>query len=85
MELENLNNPIVLVGAIPVVLVALNSFLKKIGMPEKFCPLVNIIGGFVAVVPLMQMGLYLLPAIIGGLMVGLSAGGFYDFSKVFKQ
>ena len=82
--MENLNNPALLVGIIPAVLIALNQFLKKLGMPDKFCPLVNLVLGFVAIFPLMEMGLTLLPAIIGSLMIGLSAGGFYDLKRIVK-
>lgn len=81
IDLSSLNNPATLVVIIPGVLIALNLFLVKMGMNSKFAPIVNVVGGLVALFPLMQMGLSLLPAIIGGLMVGLSAGGFYDFGK----
>jgi len=82
--MENLNNPAYLVFIIPAVIIAINQFLKKIGMKEKFAPLVNIGLGFVAIYPLMQMGLNLLPAIIGSLIIGLSSGGFYDLKQVVK-
>ena len=81
---ENLNEPSILVFAISPVLIALNSFFKVMGMPSRFAPLVNLVGGLVAVFPLLQMGLGLLPAIIGGLMVGLSAGGFYDLKRLVE-
>lgn len=81
--IENLNDPLMLaVVFIPAVLIALNAFLKNLGMPSKFAPLVNFVGGFVAFFPLRDIGLEILPAIIGSLLIGLSAGGFYDLKKV---
>ena len=85
MDFTAFNNPAVLVTIIPGVLIALNLLLVKMGMNTKFAPLVNIIGGMVAVFPFMEMGLKVIPAIIGGLIIGLSAGGFYDFGKEVKK
>ena len=70
-------NPIVV---FPALLLAINSFLKKIGMNDRWCPLVNVVGGFGALP-------WLLPtndipnSILLSLMIGLSAGGFYDLSE----
>lgn len=81
--IENLNDPMMLAFVlIPAVLIGLNSFLKNLGMPSRFAPLINLVGGFVAIFPLMDLGLSLLPAVVGSLMVGLSASGFYDLRRV---
>lgn len=81
--IEKLNDPLMLaIVVIPGILISLNAFLKNMGMPSKFAPLVNLIGGFVAIFPLRELGLAWLPAIIGSLIVGLSAGGFYDLKRI---
>ena len=84
MDFSTLNDPSVLVFVIPPVLVALNELFKKLGMDSKFAPIVNVAGGLVAIFPLMAMGLTLLPAVVGGLIVGLSAGGFYTLKKIVE-
>jgi len=81
--IENLNDPTMFALVIvPGILISFNAFLKNIGMPSKFAPLVNLIGGFLAIFPLRELGLSWLPAIIGSLIIGLSAGGFYDLKKI---
>jgi len=83
--IENLNDPLMFaLVIIPGVLISLNAFLKNMGMPSKFAPLVNLIGGFVAIFPLRELGLSWLPVIVGSLIVGLSAGGFYDLKKIVE-
>ena len=84
MDFSTLNDPNSLVFIIPAVLIGLNELFKKLGMDSKFAPIINVVGGLVAIFPLMAMGLNLLPAIIGGLIVGRSAGGFYTLKKVIE-
>ncbi len=82
MDFTQFNNPAVLLVVIPGILIALNSFLKSMGMDSKFAPLVNLVLGVLfSFFPLRELGLNLIPAILGGLIVGLSAGGFYDLKK----
>lgn len=79
--LEFLDDPKLVIIIIPSVLVALNSMLKKLGMPDRWCPLINFAGGFVALPFLLEFGLGIAFSILVSAMIGLSAGGFYDFTK----
>jgi hypothetical protein len=85
--MENLiNDPKALLALIPAFLVALNSFLKKMGMNEYWCPLVNLVGGLTALPFLLDMGCKPISGVLISLMVGLSAGGFFDFiQKTVKR
>lgn len=69
----------IIVGIIPVI-IGINSLLKKIGLKGRFSPLVNLILGFMAL-PLLLNDFGLYEAIIACLIIGLSAGGFYDLGK----
>ena len=82
--LEQLNNPSTFLVIIPGVIIALNQLFKKLGLPDKYCPIVNMVLGFIAIFPLMDLGLNLLPAIVGSLMIGLSAGGLYDIKRAIE-
>ncbi len=67
-------------AAIPALLLAINEFLKKMGLNEKWCPLVNLIGGFGAL-PFLLQDNDVYSSILMCLMIGLSAGGFYDLGQ----
>jgi hypothetical protein len=76
-----INDPKLLLVAIPAILVGLNSFLKKMGLPERWCPLVNLIGGFLAMPLLLEFQCKPFTAVLISIMIGLSAGGFYDLNQ----
>lgn len=67
--------------AIPAVLIALNQIAKKLGMPSKFAPIVNIVGGIGGglIIELSVGGA------VAGLLAGLSAGGVYSGFQVTKR
>lgn len=68
-----------IVGFIPVI-IGINALLKKIGLDSRFSPLINIVLGFLAF-PLLIESFTIYQSIIACLVIGLSAGGFYDFGK----
>lgn len=82
--IKNINNPIYQISGIPALLIALNSFLKHIGMPSKYAPIVNFLGGMVAIIPARSLGIDIFPSIMVGFTVGLVSGGFYDLTKLGK-
>lgn len=78
--MENIVNVIgALVWFIPLI-IGFNTFLTKIGLPTRFAPIVNLVLGFLAF-PEAREVLPLYPSIIACLVIGLSAGGFYDLGK----
>ena len=86
MGLEQFNNPAVLLALVAGLTIGLNQFLKKIGLPEKFCPVVNLVfGGSLATILLLEMGFTIFHSVIVGILIGLGAGGFYDLKEVFKK
>lgn len=65
--------------AIPPIIVGLVELLKRIGVPDKFLPLADLIIGI-------GIGIVYLPgdlkmSVLYGVMAGLSAGGLYDLAK----
>jgi len=66
--------------AIPAILIGGNELLKKIGMNDRWCPLVNLLGGFMAMPGLMQTNT-VYNSILMSLMIGLSAGGLFDLGQ----
>lgn len=83
---ELIDDPQALLTLIPAFLLGFNEFLKKMGMPEYWCPLVNVGGGLVAIPFLLDLGCKPLSAVLISLMIGLSAGGFFDFvDKTVKR
>jgi len=74
-----LNGANLIVGIIPVI-IGINSLLKKVGLDSRFSPIVNLILGFIAF-PLLMESFTLYQSIIACLIIGLSAGGFYDLGK----
>ena len=67
------------VGLLPVI-VGINALLKKVGLDSRFVPVINLVLGFIAF-PLLIESFTLYQSIIACLIIGLSAGGFYDFGK----
>jgi len=66
--------------AIPAILIGLNELLKKIGMNDRWCPVVNLVGGFMAM-PLLLETNNIYNSILMSLMIGLSAGGLFDLGQ----
>ena len=78
--LENLNAAGVVI-IIPGIIVAINQLLKAVGFNSRFSPIINILLGFMALPAFVEMGLTWYYGAIGCLILGLSAGGFYDLGK----
>jgi hypothetical protein len=66
--------------AIPAILIGLNELLKKVGMNDRWCPVVNLVGGFMAM-PLLLETNNVYNSILMSLMIGLSAGGLFDLGQ----
>jgi hypothetical protein len=71
-------------GIIIAVLIGLSQVAKQLGLPNKYVPLMNLILGVVAGltatdVPTLQ------EKIILGAMIGLSASGLFDQSKIITK
>lgn len=67
-------------GVLVAIIVALSEFCKKVGVNPKFIPIINLLLGVVGGI------IYLNPAdlkigILEGLIMGLTAGGFYSSIK----
>lgn len=58
--------------------VGLTEVSKRLGIPEKFMPLVAIVFGFILCA---IVGLNFMEVIIGGLMIGLGAVGLFSGTK----
>ena len=65
---------------IPAILIAINELLKKVGMNDRWCPVVNLVGGFIAM-PLLLVNNSIYNSILMSLMIGLSAGGIFDLGQ----
>lgn len=69
---------------IVAVIIAFNEFLKKAGVPAKFIPIVSLVLGLVA-------GFFFVPGatiqetVFNGAIVGLSANGLFDLTKLSKK
>lgn len=78
--MENIINAVsLLAGFIPLI-IAFNAFLTKIGLPTRFAPIVNLLLGFIAF-PVVKESFPIYQSILACLVIGLSAGGFYDLGK----
>jgi len=66
--------------AVPALLIALNELLKKVGMNDRWCPIVNLVGGFLAL-PILLTNNNVYNSILMCLMIGLSAGGLFDLGQ----
>lgn len=78
--IENLN-PAGIISICPFIFIGINQMLKKVGLDEKWCPVINVILGFIAFPVFVELGLNLYYSIMGCLILGLSAGGFYDLGN----
>lgn len=77
--IEILSDPASMLLLIPTLLVSLNTLLKNMGMDSRICPVVNlVVGGFLAFPLFNVLGLPWYAAVLGSLMIGLSASGVYD-------
>lgn len=68
-------------ASVPVI-VALVAFVRQVGVPANWAPLAALALGIVwnvALVPLVQVDYY--PAVLLGVLSGLSACGLYDVGK----
>lgn len=79
--IDLLKDPTLLLLAIPSILIALNTVFKNLGMDSRFCPIVNLVGGFMGLPLFLSFGISWYAAVIGSLMLGLSASGVYDFAQ----
>lgn len=79
--IEILKDPTLMLIATPSILVAFNTVLKNLGMDSRWCPVVNLIGGFITVPLFLSLGLAWYAAVLGALMIGLSASGVYDIAQ----
>jgi hypothetical protein len=79
--MEKILNPGGLLSAFPFIIIGINQLLKKVGLEEKWCPVVNIILGFMALPVFMDLGITWYYSAMGCLILGLSAGGFYDLGN----
>ncbi|MFC5773681.1 holin [Ectobacillus antri] len=65
------------------VIIGLSQVVKGLGLQAKYIPLLNVALGVL-------LGVFFLPAdiqdnILGGIVVGLSASGLFDQSKIIKK
>jgi len=74
-------NPMGIISIFPFIFIGINQLLKKVGLEEKYCPIINVILGFIAIPVFFELGLNLYYSIMGSLILGLSAGGFYDLGN----
>lgn len=74
-------NPMGILSLFPFIFIGINELLKKIGLSERWCPIVNVILGFMVLPVFLELGLNLYYSIMGCLIFGLSAGGFYDLGN----
>jgi hypothetical protein len=72
------------IGVIIAVLVGLGQVAKQLGLPTKYIPLMSLILGVVAGLT-MGVAPTFPEQILYGIMVGLSASGLYDQSKVITK
>lgn len=71
------------IGVLIAVVVALTELVKRFDVPKKYIPVVSLLLGLVA-------GIFYVPGelkeqIMYGLMIGLSASGLFDQSKIIKK
>lgn len=79
--MQDLLTPAGLLTAFPFLIMALNQLLKSVGLSERFVPVANVVFGFIAYPLFSALGLSVYFSVMGCLILGLSAGGFYDFGK----
>ena len=68
---------------IPAILMPLNEALKKAGVPTKYIPLVNLIGGLIGglVIEYATTNQITVSGAVSGILAGTSGGGIYDLIK----
>lgn len=66
-------------------MVAVNSALKKAGMPSKYAPMVNLIGGLAAGVAIALYAGDSIEHALQGVIAGLASGGAYDVVKSHRN
>lgn len=71
------------IGILIALLIGVSEVAKRVGLPQKYLPVVNLILGVVA-------GIFTIDApmaeqVITGAMVGLSASGLYDQTKIITK
>jgi hypothetical protein len=73
-------------GVVIAVLIGLGQIAKQLGLPTKYIPVMNLVLG-VAVGLLGGLGtdFTILEQIISGAVVGLTASGLYDQTKIIKK
>lgn len=79
--MQEILNPAGVIAALPFVIVGINQLLKTIGFNSRYSPIVNLILGFIAFPVLSEVGFSWFYSSFGCLIIGLSAGGFYDLGK----
>lgn len=71
------------IAVIIAVLIGLSEVAKKMGLPEKYVPLMNLVLGIVAGM-VGGFGVTLFESIVTGAIIGLSASGLYDQKKIAR-
>lgn len=69
---------------IVAVIIAINELLKKVGVPKKFIPIASMALGLLGAVFIVPSA-NLQQTILFGLVMGLSANGLFDLTKVTKK
>lgn len=71
------------IAVIIAVLIGFSEVAKKMGLPEKYVPLMNLVLGIVAGM-VGGFGVTLFESILTGAIIGLSASGLYDQKKITR-
>ncbi len=71
------------VSVIVAVIIALNEFLKKVGVPAKVIPIITLGLGAVAGFFFIE-GTTIQEKIFNGITIGLAANGLFDLTKIIK-
>lgn len=69
-------------ASILVIIGILVALLRQLGLPSRWLPLATILFGMMlGVIAYFSSGYPLLDGLIGGMIIGASVGGLYDFGK----
>jgi len=73
-------------ATIPALLMVINEAIKKAGVPSRFIPLVNLVGGLIGglIVEVTTTGKISITGAITGILAGASGGGVYDVKKFLR-
>lgn len=72
------------IALIIAVIIALGTAVKKMGLfPVKYLPIINIVLGVVAGIVYLDAPID--DAVLQGLIIGLSASGIFDLTKITKK